>query len=74
MDKWLPVRREIRGLWYPGSQVRKRFQEGIINLLNVAERLCKKTENLPFGNVEIIDPHKVVFRVCVWKPDISGLK
>lgn len=41
--------------------MKKRFQEGIINLLNVAERLCKKTENLPFGNVEIIDPHKVVF-------------
>lgn len=46
--------------------MKKGFQEGMINLLNVAERLCKKTENVPLGNVEVIDPHNTVSRVCVW--------
>lgn len=45
--------------------MKKGFQEGMINLLNVAERLCKKPENLPLGNVEVIDPHNTVSRVCV---------
>lgn len=50
---------------YPGSQMEKGFQEGMISLLNVAERLGKKTENLPLGNVKVIDPHNTVSSVYV---------
>lgn len=50
---------------YPGSQMEKGFQEGMISLLDVAEKLGKKTENLPLGNVKVIDPHNTVSRVCV---------
>lgn len=32
----------------------------MITLLNVAEMLSKKTQNLPFGNVKAADPHKVI--------------
>lgn len=36
---------------------RQGFRKGMINLLNIAEMLCKKTEHLPFGDVEAVELH-----------------